>query len=321
MAEAGIAIVGPTASGKTALAIEVARRLDGEVISVDSRQVYRGMDIGTAKATPAERTAVPHHGLDLVPPDARYSAGEFAREARRWIEQIRARGHVPILAGGTGFFLRALTHPMFGEPALPPDRRERLKEWLRRQEERKLREWLRVLDAETAASLEQRGGAQRVARALEVALLTGRPLSWWHVHAPPEREPVELPVFVLELPRDLLYRRIDGRVRAMVEAGLVEEVRRLVSEGYGAGSPGMNATGYVEMLPYLEGRTSLEDAVDAIQRATRRYARRQITWLRHQLPAGAVHLDALRPPEELAERVVEAWRAGAGDRSSERLES
>jgi len=126
----GIAITGPTASGKTGLAIAVARELDGEIISMDSRQVYRGMDVGTAKPSSAQRALVPHFGIDVLPPSERYNAGRFAADARRWIEQIQARLHVPVLVGGTGFFLRALTHPMFGEPPLDPRRKEQLKQYL-----------------------------------------------------------------------------------------------------------------------------------------------------------------------------------------------
>jgi tRNA dimethylallyltransferase len=306
-----LAVIGPTASGKTGLAIRVARRLGGEIVSMDSRQVYRGMDIGTAKAEPAERAAVPHHGLDLVDPDQRYSAGAFARDARQWLDEIRARDHVPLLVGGTGFFLRALTHPLFREPQLEPARRERLKRWLSARPEAELRAWLARLDPAGAAALAARGGRQRVARALEVALLSGRPLSWWHAHALPEERPLAVMVFVLDLPRAELYQRIDERVRRMVGAGLENEVRGLVAR-FDERAPGLDATGYIELLPYLRGETSLDAAVDAIQRATRRYARRQLTWLRHQLPATARHLDGLRPPDELADEVVRAWREEEG---------
>lgn len=307
MARDALVITGPTATGKTALSLAVAERLDGEIISMDSRQVFRGMDIGTAKATPEERARVPHHGLDLVNPDERYSAGRFSEDARRWITEIVARGHVPILVGGTGFFLRSLTHPLFDEPELPEERRERLKRYFAAQPTTRLRRWLRVLDPETARQLERRGGHQRMARALEVALLSGRPLSWWHRHAPPSVEPIEPLIFVLTLPREELYLRINERVHAMVEAGLVDEVRGLLERGYGPGDPGMNATGYAEMIPYLRGETSLEEAVDAIQRATRRYARRQLTWFRHQLPEDAVWLEADRPRDELVSTIVETW--------------
>ncbi len=303
-----LVITGPTATGKTGLSIRVAERVGGEIVSMDSRQVYRGMDIGTAKVSAGEAGGIAHHGLDLVEPDQRYSAGAFARDARRWIRQIRAAGHVPVLVGGTGFFLRALTHPLFHEPVLEPERRERLKGWLREKPEELLRAWLRVLDAPSAAALEAGGGRQRVARALEVALLTGRPLSWWHAHAPAEQSPLSLRVFVLDLPREDLYRRINARVLAMLEAGLEREVRGLLERGLDESAPGLSATGYTELLPYLRGETSLEEAVDAVQRATRRYARRQLTWLRNQLPPDALWLDGLRPVDELADQIARRWR-------------
>ncbi len=265
------------------------------------------MDIGTAKATPAERARVPHHGLDLVDPDERYSAGRFSRDARRWIAAIRDRGKVPILVGGTGFFLRSLTHPLFREPEIPVEARERLKRWLDRQPLGKLRRWLQVLDPETAGALEARGGRQRVARALEVTLLTGRPLTWWHRQAPPEAAPLRPLIFVLMLDRAALYRRIDARVLAMVEAGLEDEVRGLLARGYDCDDPGMNATAYPEMIACIRGEWSLEQAIDATQRATRRYARRQSTWFRHQLPTDAIGLDASRPRDELVAAVVAAW--------------
>ena len=302
-----LVITGPTATGKTALSLDVAERLDGEIISMDSRQVYRGMDIGTAKVTPDQRARVPHHGLDLVDPDERYSAGQFARDARRWIEEIRARGHTPILVGGSGFFLRALTHPLFREPEMPGRAREALKRWLERQPQEKLRRWLADLDPATAKMLEASGGRQRVARALEVALLTGRPLSWWHRHAPPETPPLPLLIFVLWLPREQLYRRINDRVLEMIEAGWVDEVRALLERGYDLDDPGMVATGYPELVAYLRGEWSLEEAIDATQRATRRYARRQLTWFRHQLPPGAIWLDATRPRAELVDTIADIW--------------
>lgn len=311
MARDALVITGPTASGKTALSIEVARRIGAEIISMDSRQVYRGMDIGTAKVTPEERGEIPHFGLDLVDPDERYSAGRFAHDAHRWIREIRGRGHVPLLVGGTGFFLRALTDPLFQEPDLPVERRERLKKYLDSQSDETLMRWLEILDPESAATLRAQGGRQRIARALEVALLTGRTLPWWQRHAPPQMMPIHPLVFVLDLPREQLYQRINARVHDMIDAGLVDEVRGLLERGYDLGDPGMNATGYVEMIPYLRGEYSLDDAIDAIQRATRRYARRQLTWFRHQLPPDAVWLDATRPRHELADTIAEMWKKEA----------
>lgn len=307
MARDALVLTGPTATGKTALSLEVAERLDGEIVSMDSRQVYRGLDIGTAKATLEERARVPHHGIDLVEPDERYSAGRYAEDARRWIREIRARGHVPVFVGGTGFFLRSLTNPLFDEPVFPREQRERIKRYLGAQPSARLRRWLRTLDPETARVLERRGGHQRVARALEVALLSGRPLSWWHRHAPPKEPPLRPLIFVLDLPRAELYRRINERVHGMIDAGLVDEVRGLVERSYDEDDPGMKTTGYIEILPLLRGEATLEEAIDAIQRATRRYARRQLTWFRHQLPDDAVWLDATRPREELVATITESW--------------
>ena len=307
MADDAIAITGATASGKTALGVAVAERLGGEVISMDSRQVYRGMNIGTAKPTERERRGVPHHGFDRVDPDERYSAGQFARDARRWICEIRERGAVPILVGGTGFFLRALTHPLFHEPPLQPARRRRLDAYLRSFTTSELQRWSATLDPSLAG---QRTPAdrQRHARAIEVALLTGRPLSWWHRFAPPQEPVLPVRVFVLEMPAEQLRTRIDARVLAMVEDGLVAEVQALLTAGYHEGVPGMDATGYAEIIPLQRGEYELAEAVARIQAATRRYARRQRTWLRHKLPADAVSLDATRPVAELADRIAANWR-------------
>lgn len=308
---APLAIVGATASGKTALSLAVARRLGGEIVSVDSRQVYRGMDIGTAKVDARSRAAVPHHGLDLVDPDERFAAGEFARRARVWIAQIAARGHVPLLVGGTGFFLRALTDPIFRQPELDPGRRAGLQRYLEARDPERLVEWLRALDPESAARLSAWGGRQRLVRALELPLLTGRPLSWWHRHAPAEAPPLRPLVVVLDVPRERLNRRIDARVGEMVRAGLVDEVRGLLQRGFDETAPGMNATGYVELLPHLRGERTLEEALELIRRNTRAYAKRQVTWFRHQLPPGAAWLDGTRPLHELADEVVRLWEVGA----------
>jgi tRNA dimethylallyltransferase len=305
MASDALAIVGPTASGKTAAAVEVALRLGGEIISLDSRQLYRGMDIGTAKPTLAERRGVVHHGFDLADPDARFNAGRFAELARGWIADIRARGRVPILAGGTGFFLRALTHPLFDEPPLEPARKEAWKRHLAGFETTGLARWAAALEPELRPLPHDR---QRLARIIEIAVLTGRPLSWWQRRRPGSPPPLDPLVFVLELPRELLYRRIEQRVDAMAAAGLVEEVAALVRAGYDERDPGMNATGYMELVPCVRGERSLAEGLDMIKAATRRYARRQITWLRHQLPAGAHRLDAQAPVADLAERMAAVWR-------------
>jgi tRNA dimethylallyltransferase len=308
MAADFLALVGPTASGKTTLSLAVAKRIAAEIVSMDSRQVYRGMGVGTAKVDEAGRREVPHHGLDRVDPDQRYSGGRFAREARRWIGEIRARGRVPLLVGGTGFFLRALTEPIFREPPLDPVRLEALRAWLRRQPREELERWVHALDL-LRAGVAAEGGPQRLARTLEVTLLTGRPLSTWHREAGPEAEPLAGPVIVMVLAREELDRRIAGRVDAMLEAGLVAEVQGLLDRGYGPDAPGMTATGYREVVRYLRGEWTLEQAAAEIRRATRQYARRQLTWFRNQIPEGAVRIDATSPLDVQVEEVVAVWEA------------
>ncbi|TVP57017.1 MAG: tRNA (adenosine(37)-N6)-dimethylallyltransferase MiaA [Gemmatimonadales bacterium] len=302
----GLAIVGPTASGKTALSLPVAEALEAEIISMDSRQVYRGMDIGTAKVASRDRSRVPHFGLDLIDPRERYSAARFAREARGWMAEIRERGRLPLLVGGTGFFLKALTDPIFREPPLDEERRERLRGWLSGRSEEELAHWLRRLDPDRA-ELAIEGGAQRVGRTLEVALLTGRPLSWWHAHSPSAARPVRFGVVRLIVPRETLYARINARAEAMFEAGLLAEVRALLEAGVPVEAPGMTGTGYREAAGVLLGELALDEAIDAVQRATRRYARRQETWFRHQLPAEVLEIDATRPLASQVERVLEWW--------------
>ena len=304
-----IVITGATATGKSATGVAVAELLNGEIISLDSRQIYRGMDIGTAKPDAALRARVPHYGIDIADPDEGYSAGRFADDARAWIADIQARGKLPILVGGTGFFLKALTEPMFREPELPLSNRTELRAWLAARSTEDLQRWLGTIDPESAESLRNAGGRQRKTRALEIALLTGHPIGWWHRLSPALEPPLTPLVFVLQLPRDQLYARINQRVRDMIAAGLVREVEELLRCGYDQNAPGMNATGYIELIPFLRGQVDLASAIDAIQRATRRYARRQETWFRHQLPAGAHMLDARQSVSQLVETIMDVWKA------------
>jgi tRNA dimethylallyltransferase len=307
----GIALVGPTASGKTALSLAMAEALGGEIISMDSRQVYRGMDIGTDKVSGSDRARIPHHGLDLVDPWEGYSAGQFARDARRWISEIEGRGRVPILAGGTGFFLKALLEPVFSEPPLEGGRRDAFRVWAAGQPRDRLEAWVARLDP-ARAEVARAGGPQRLIRTLEVAVLSGRPLSWWHHHAPAEADPVPLLVVRLRIPRDVLVARIEARVDRMLAGGLVAEVETLLQGGAASTHPGMTGTGYRECVRFLNGEWTLDEVREAMVRETRQYARRQETWFRHQLPEGVLELDALLPVEVQRDRIVEAWQ---GDRA------
>lgn len=305
-----LAIVGPTGAGKTALSIGVAREIGGEIISMDSRQIYRGMDVGTAKATSREQAAVPHHGLDIRSPGERYSAGEFGRDARRWIPSIETRGRVPILVGGTGFFLRVLTKPIFREPPLDRGRRSAIEDILGRMPRQEIERWVRLLDP-VRADIAVAGGNQRMLRALSIAFLTGRPLSWWHRRHPREGTPLRGVICLLEVPLDVLDARIRDRIRAMVAEGFVEEVAGLLRAGRSRRDPGLDGVGYREIADHLEGEIGLEEAVERTRVATRQYARRQRTWFRHQLGPDTVTVDGTAAVEAQRAAVVAAWRAGA----------
>jgi tRNA dimethylallyltransferase len=305
-----VAITGATASGKTELSLALSERIPVEIISMDSRQVYAGMDIGTAKVDAAERAAVRHHGLDLVPPGEQYSAGRFARDVRKWIADIESRGALPLLVGGTGFFLRAVMEPIFQEPALDPERLRRLRSWLATRAPEELERFVTALDPERAP-LAIKGGPQRMGRTIEVALLSGCPLSRWHRVAPQDGPGVPGVVIVLDLPRDEMYRRINERVGRMIELGLVAEVESLLTAGYDDDDPGMSGTGYREITAHLRGESTLEEAMELIRRNTRRYARRQLTWFRHQLPDGVTLVDATEPLDTRVSAVLDAvHRAG-----------
>ncbi len=292
-------IVGPTAIGKTAVAVALARHWPLIVISADSRQVYRGLDIGTGKPRAEERAAVPHLGLDLIAPGERYSAGRFAREAAGWLSGMGSDAR-PVVVGGTGLYIRALADGLFQEPPLDPERRARLARWTADAEG--LGRWAVRLDPEYAG-----GGRQRAARTVEVALLTGKPLSWWQRRA--KAEGVMRPWYVrFTVPRAVLHQRISERVARMLAAGWVEEVRRLLAAGLDDKAPGLDALGYRDIVRHLRGDLPTERLEAAITTSTRGYARRQETWFRHQLGrAPVVTLDATQPPEALAERIVTLW--------------
>ena len=304
-------LVGPTGVGKTAVAAEFAKVRPVTVISADARQVYRHLDIGTAKPSLELRTRVPHVGIDLIEPGERYSAGRFAREAAVWLAQLRAEGREPLVVGGTGFYVRALADGLFQEPPLDAGRRESLRGWAARLPAARLAHWAARLDRGFAG-----GGRQRGARAIEVALLTGRALSWWQREA---RETGAMrPWYIhLTLPRDVLHRRIAARVDTMLAAGLVAEVRGLLDGGLDADAPGLDGVGYRETVAMLRGSLPVSGLRDAIVVATRRYAKRQETWFRNQLRDGGRgtgegsvwSLDATESASVLAARILERWDA------------
>lgn len=272
-----LVLSGPTASGKTGAAMALGRLLPLEIVSADSMQVYRGMDIGTAKPTPAEQREVPHHLIDVADPDESYSAGRFVDDAVEAIRNIRSRGRFPILVGGTGMYLRALIRgldPLPSDPRIREDLRER---WEKEGGEA-LYERLRRADPETAAKVRP-ADRVRVLRALEIFESTGAPASSRRTAWKGGSERYRVLFFALRTGREALYKRIEERVDGMIRQGLVEEVRDLLSRGYGPGLRSMGAPGYRHILKHLLEGIPLERAILEMKRDTRRYAKRQMTWL------------------------------------------
>lgn len=276
-----VVIVGPTAVGKTALSVRLAEVVGAEIVSADSRQVYRGMDVGTAKATPEEQARVPHHLIDVVAPDETLSLAEFQERAYTAIDDIQVRGRVPFLVGGTGQYVMAVVEG-WQVPRVPPD--ETLRHDLYRQAEAEgapaLHARLHELDPVAAERIDARN-VRRVVRALEVCLVTGRPISEQQQKRSP---PYRILLIGLTMPRPQLYQRIDERVEHMIQAGLEDEVRNLVAAGYGFDLPAMSGVGYGQFAPYLAGEALLKDVVCEIKRATRRFVRHQGNWFRRGDP-------------------------------------
>jgi tRNA dimethylallyltransferase len=294
-------LLGPTAVGKTAVAVALTAHWPVEIVSADSRQVYRRLDIGTAKPTRKEQARVRHHGIDLIDPGHRYSAGHFARDAVEWLREIRGRNKQPMIVGGTGLYVRALAEGLFTEPGLDPARRRSLDAWTARLEPIELLRWASRLDPEFRG-----GGRQRAARAIEIALLTGRPLSHWQ-QAAKSRGALDPWYIVLNVPRPVLHQRIARRTEEMVRRGLIEEVAAVLAEGHPADSPGLDGIGVREAVEYLHGKRERDTVAEAIVINTRQYAKRQQTWFRHQLGGNVTCLDATRPPEKLATEIAGLW--------------
>jgi tRNA dimethylallyltransferase len=286
-----IALMGPTASGKSALALEWAQRLGGEIVSVDSALVYRGLDIGAAKPTVDERARVPHHLVDLRDPWQPYSAAEFAEDARASIDGIVARGRLPILAGGTGLYFRALLHGLAAMPASDPALRTRIAREAETRGWAALHAELATVDPHAAARIHATD-AQRIQRALEVHRITGRPISDWQRDAAGTRLPLRvLPLVLAPRDRSVLHARIERRFDAMLAQGFLDEVRalralpRLQSHPAPLQLPAIRAVGYRQAWEHLDGATGTGEFRDRAIFATRQLAKRQLTWLRGQLGA------------------------------------
>jgi tRNA dimethylallyltransferase len=301
-------VVGPTAAGKSAVALEVARRTGGEIVSADSMQVYRGLDIGTAKPSAAELLMVPHHLIDVADPQEDFSVAAYQRLARNAVEDISKRGHLPVVVGGTGLYVRALLHQYdFTAPGADQQVRAALVRRAADHGPESLHAELSTVDPPAAARIHPRD-TRRLVRALEVWKVTGRPISaGWHG----EGFVYDALLVGLKVAAPDLYARIDRRVDAMLAAGLVDEVRDLIRRGYSQALVAGQALGYKEIVAYIEGEVTLEEAARQVKMATRRYAKRQMTWFRRE--PGVVWLDATRAEiPDLAEDILALMAARWG---------
>ena len=299
-----LAIVGPTASGKSTLGIEVALALDGEIINCDSVQVYKEIQIATAKIPIEERKGIPHHLIDFVSPWTNYTAGEWAREATSVIEDIEKRGRVPLLVGGTGFYLRALRQPFFGSPQTDEELRNRISKIRERRGPEHLHRILQRLDPEAASRLFPRDWP-RVQRALEVKLQTGRSIvSQLKERPEPHESTHRLRIIALNPPRQELYERINTRTEFHFAEGLVDEVRELLSKGVPSESNALGAHGYRRVVEFLQGKRTLESAIDQTKLDIRHYAKRQMTWFRHE--PGVEWFDGFGEERSVLESVLQA---------------
>ena len=277
-----IAVVGPTASGKTSLAIKIAKQFNGEIISMDSMQIYKYMSIGTAKPTVEEMDGIPHHMLDFVEPGATFTANDYAELARDKIAEITSRGKVPILCGGTGLYLNSVLYAYeMSEAAGDDNLRAELEKFAEENGNNALHDRLKVLDPQSAQEIHP-NNVKRVVRALEICILTGKPRSEQMTAEPTNVYPAL--IFGMVMPRDELYDRINKRVDIMLEQGLLNEFEGLLSQGIlnveDKTSQASQAIGYKELLSYKRGEISLEEAIDQIKMNSRRYAKRQLTWFR-----------------------------------------
>ncbi len=287
------AVVGCTASGKTALSIELARRLGGEIISCDSMQIYKGMDIGTAKPTAEERALAPHHLIDFLSPEQSYSCADYVRDARAVVDDIVSRGRLPIFCGGTGLYLDRFLRGGTDEDAeCDPEYRKYLLSLAETEGVDRLHDMLASLDPESAEAI-HKNNVKRVARALEIIHATGRKKSEIDRENSAFSDEYDICViYPYYNDRSILYSRIDARVDKMLEEGLVEETERLYSEGvFDVCATAAQAIGYKELLPYIKGEQSFEACVDTLKGATRRYAKRQCTWFNSKEYAQKVDMD------------------------------
>ncbi|SHF04165.1 tRNA dimethylallyltransferase [Caldanaerobius fijiensis DSM 17918] len=300
-----IVIVGPTAVGKTEISIDIALRLNGEIVSADSMQIYKYMDIGTAKPTIEERKGVPHFMIDIITPDQEFSVALYKEMASKIIKEIHERGHMPILTGGTGLYVNSIINIMDFSSTADWRLREELKEQAKMYGNEYLYNKLREIDPITSARLHP-NDIRRIIRALEVYKLTGKPISYYQLTTQNRPNPdYDVLMIGLTMDREKLYNRIEARVDKMIRAGLVDEVRWLCEKGYKDNMIAMQGLGYKEIIRYLDGQCTLEEAINTLKRNTRRYAKRQLTWFRRDKRIHWIYVDQFSSKEEIIKNILE----------------
>ena len=284
-------IIGPTAVGKTALSLSLAEDQGSEIVSADSRQVYKFMDIGTAKPSPEEMARVKHHFIDIRQPDQYYSAGEYGREARAQIADLHNRGVVPIVVGGSGFYIQALVDGLFAPKISDPEIKQKWRDKVRDLGQDAVFNYLKQVDPVSANRLHP-NDTQRIVRALEVYELSGKPISDFKKG---EETPADFnPVFIgLTRRRETLYKRIEQRVESMIEAGLIDEVKGLRDRGWGTELNALKTVGYQEVYDFFAGELTFDEMVERIKINSRRYAKRQLTWFRRDVRVHWLELDSV----------------------------
>ncbi|WP_031514587.1 tRNA (adenosine(37)-N6)-dimethylallyltransferase MiaA [Desulfofalx alkaliphila] len=303
-----LAVVGPTATGKTEVGVNLSQKIDGEVVSADSMLVYKGMDIGTAKPSMEERQGIPHHMIDVAVPTEDYSVARYQREARKVVAEIHNRNKIPVIVGGTGLYIRAVVDEYNFD--VPGENRE-IRQSLLQQANEKGTQWLHrelsLVDPRAAERIHHKN-VRRVIRALEVYKLTGKPFSSFQQAEYKSRPEYKVALFGLTMPREILYKRIEKRVDIMLEQGLVEEVQGLIKQGVKAHVTSMQGLGYKEIASYLAGELTLAQAVELIKRDTRRYAKRQLTWFKRDPRIIWFDMNKYNNIDLVADEIIKTWQ-------------
>lgn len=296
-----LVLAGPTGVGKTGVSIQIANMINCEIVSADSRQIYRFMDIGTSKPSAEILEKIPHHFVNILDPDEDYSAGQYAKEAREVIGRIRERGKTPLVVGGSGLYIRALLNGFFGEDYRDESIRAQLNNRLENEGALSLYSELQRVDPQSAGQSHP-NNMKRILRSLEVYYITGKPMSEIQKSG---GDPAPFPwiKFGLSMEREDLYERINRRVDQMFKAGLIEEVQDLLKNGYSAELNSLNSVGYKEVIEYLDDNLDLEHCISLVKQNTRRYAKRQLTWFRREPD---IHWVAIEKPANFASKIAES---------------